>query len=121
MNIEKNDKVGGLKISEEVIAKIATVAAKDVDGVADMAPATLSIKSAMSGDKLLGGVKVSYAPDKSIIVDVYIRLKADAKLRDVVADVQQNVRCSIMNMTNRPVAKVNVTVSDIEISLSANR
>ena len=116
MKIEKNENVGGLVISNEVLAKIASDAAKDVDGVLDLIPATVSIKDAIAGEKLLSGVKISYTSDHSVIFDIFVRLKQDARVKETAADIQKNVKYAVMNMTGKPVAKVNVIVADIAFS-----
>lgn len=116
MKIEKNDNVGGLVISDEVLAKIATVAAKDVEGVDDLVPATVSLKDALLGEKLLRGVRVSYTPDGSVILNISVRLKKDAKVKETAAQIQKNVKYAVMNMTEKPVAKVNVTVTDVRLA-----
>ena len=115
MKIEKNENVGGLVISNEVLAKIASVAAKDVDGVLDLVPAAISIKDAIAGEKLLVGVKVSYTSDHSAIFDIYVRLKQDARVKETAADIQKNVKYAVMNMTGKTVAKVNIIIADVAL------
>lgn len=117
MNDKKvKNTVGSLKISEEVISKIAETAAVEVDGVAGMSPVQLSLKSVIN--KYTGSAKsinITLTDDVAVI-DVYVLLKYGAKIQSVAEKIQQNVKASIQNMTGITVAKVNVNVAGIVIN-----
>lgn len=108
--IKKN--TGGLVVSEDVIAKIAGVAALEVRGVADLSVIPSDLKSLLKRTREAKAVRVR-GLDSAMSIDVAIVVSADAKLSDVCADVQKAVKTSVQNMVGRPVAKVNVTVGDI--------
>ncbi len=108
--IKKN--TGGLVVSEDVIAKIAGVAALEVRGVADLSVISSDLKSLIKRGREAKAVRVR-ALDSAMIIDVAIAVAAGAKLNDVCADVQKAVKTSVQNMIGRPVAKVNVMVNDV--------
>ena len=108
--------VGGLVISEDVISKIATTAALEIDGVVDMVskPAA-TIKDIFRKQRVLKPVRVR-VNDNQLIVDLYISVKSGYRITDVCEAVQSNVKQEIQNMTHNAVAKVNVFVEDIDLS-----
>jgi uncharacterized alkaline shock family protein YloU len=103
---------GELAISEDVIAKIAGVAAKDVAGVAKLVSLPTDIRALVRKDRAAKAVSVS-SMDSAMTINIAIAAKADVKLTDVCENVQKAVKASVQNMLNRPVAKVNVIVNDI--------
>ncbi len=111
MNINKNT-TQCVVLSEDVITKIVSVAALDVDGVCDMASAGDIRKLFKSGT--LGSVRVNKV-DGAFAIDVYIKLKVGAKIASVCEKVQQSVKKAVQNMTGLPVTQVNVHVVDIDI------
>ena len=103
---------GELAISEDVIAKIAGVAAKDVAGVAKLVALPTDIRALVRKDRAAKAVSVS-SMDSAMTINIAIAAQADVKLTDVCENVQKAVKASVQNMLNRPVAKVNVIVNDI--------
>ena len=113
-----NNRNGELVVSEEVIAKIAGVAAKDVAGVADLAPIPADIQSVIFRDRTAKAVRVSSA-DSAMTVDVAITVEPGSSLNVICEQVQKAVKGEIQNMLGRPVAKVNVIVADIKTESAA--
>ncbi|MBQ2676603.1 MAG: Asp23/Gls24 family envelope stress response protein [Clostridia bacterium] len=111
MDIKKETN-SGLVISDDVIAKIAAIAATEVDGVVDVVPQHLDIKKMFKTD---APAKAVYVDDNQSMVDIYIKLKAGVKIADVAEEVQQNVKDSIQNMTGKVIFKVNVHICDVEL------
>ncbi len=105
---------GELVISEDVIAKIAGVAAKDVPGVAKLVPLPTDIRALIRKDHSAKAVRVN-AMDSAMIIDIAIAVNTDVKLVKVCEEVQNEVKAAVQNMLNRPVAKVNVIVDDIRL------
>lgn len=98
-----------LTVSNEVIEKIAEIAAKEVDGVADLTKKAVDIKNLNYFNKAVKVMQV----DGTISLDVYVTLKKDAKLRETVSTVQENVKDKIQTNTGIAVTKVNIIVADI--------
>ena len=96
-----------LSVSTEVLEKMAEIAACEIEGVK-----ALSKKSALKTMNPFKGVKVDVL-NGTVSVNVFIVIEKTAKLREVVAAVQENIKDKIQTMTGTAVTKVNVTVDDI--------
>ncbi len=106
------DTVGSLKISEEVLAKIASTAAREIVGVAELASMPTTFKGLVSKPVVPRPVKILIRDDVAVI-DVFVNLHATAKIQDVAQQVQSNVKASVQSMTGIAVSKVNVHVVSI--------
>lgn len=108
--IECSDE-SNLKISEAVIAKIASTAATDVEGVASLAAssASQSVKRALGIKGEAKGVSVTVS-DGEVVVDLFIDVKYGVNVKTTAENVQSSVRSAIENMTGMVVAKVDVAV-----------
>ncbi len=111
MSYQEKQTKGNLKISENVLATIASAAASETVGVVSMSPAP----------NLIGTLKAS-APESGVVirlnadvatVDVYVKLQKGAKITEVSDKIQDNVKNSIQNMSKIVVEKVNVIVAGI--------
>ena len=107
--------VGDLVISEEVIAKIASVAAKDVPGVKDVVAAPADIKGFIRKARSVPAVRVSNI-ENAMTIDISLRLAPGARIPEVSQAVQMGVKNAVQGMTGRVVNKVNVTIQDIDLS-----
>lgn len=105
---------GELVISEDVIAKIAGVAARDVYGVADLVSIPTDIKSVLKRDRAAKAVRVS-SLDSAMTIDIAITVTGGIKVNEICQQVQKAVKNAVQNMIGRPVAKVNVIVADIHL------
>ena len=115
MNIN-NSTEQNVVLSEEVIAKIVSLAALDVDGVCAMVDAPDIKKMLRPGSTKSVHVKTG---DGSMVIDLYIKLNMGVKIASVCEKVQQSVKKSVQNMTNSAVTQVNVHVVDIDIPKTA--
>ncbi len=109
------NQVGGLVISEEVISKIASTAALEIEGVVGMANKPADIRSIFSKERAFKSVVIK-VNDTQLTVDLYISVKSGYRITDVCEAVQNNVKKEIQSMTSNTVTKVNVFVEDIDIS-----
>ncbi|MBR4869131.1 MAG: Asp23/Gls24 family envelope stress response protein [Clostridia bacterium] len=103
---------GGLVVSEDVIAKIAGVAARDVYGVADLVAIPSDIKTLVKRGAEARAIRVN-AMDSAMSIDIAISVIAGVKLNELCSKVQKAVKSSVQNMIGRPVARVNVMVIDV--------
>lgn len=115
MNINKNTEQN-VVLSEEVVAKIVSLAALDVDGVCAMVDTPDLKKMFQPGSTKSVRVKRN---DGSMIIDLYIKLKMGIKIDSVCEKVQQSVKKAVQNMTSSAVTQVNVHVMDIDIPQEA--
>ena len=113
--MERN-KSCGLAINNEVVAQIAGMAALEVDGVAGMGSKPMDIKGVkevISSGKYLKSIGLT-VDNGAILLDVYIVVKPNTRIKTVAERVQQNVKEKVQNMTGNAVARVNVIICDIE-------
>ncbi|MBC8535543.1 Asp23/Gls24 family envelope stress response protein [Feifania hominis] len=114
-----NGTVGTVKISDDVIATIAGVAAGEVKGVAGMsakAPAEINIKGIIGGKKNTGrGIRVT-VDGGNVSIEAYIVLKFGVKIQDVATAVQEAVKNSVEEMTGYTVTNVSVYVQGVNLN-----
>lgn len=113
-NVQEVNESEGIKISNEVIAVIAGVAASEVPGVASMAGGfTGGLTEALKGKKNLAkGIKVE-ATEATAKIDVNIIVEYGSRIPDVAFEIQNRVKKSVENMTGLKVTEVNVHVQGV--------
>ena len=105
--------IGNLKISEDVQATIAEQAAKEVKGVAKVIINDSNLSGLLKKATKLNPVEIQLNED-SAVVTVSVLLTPEASIPAVSAEIQNQVKASIQNMTGIAVSKVNVVVQGIE-------
>ena len=112
----KADESGEVRVSEEVVAIIAGLAATEVEGVSSMAGnITNEIVSKLGMKNLSKGIFVEVL-DEEIKVDVALNIAYGYAIPDISTKVQEKVKTSIENMTGLTVAVVNVRVASVDMS-----
>ena len=111
-NLQSVKTQGTLRISQEVIATIASCAATEVAGVAGLAVHTAHIKNLSTKSAVNKSIVVDLSDDVAVI-DVRLNLYAGARIPTVSEAVQQAVKDAVQNMTGITVSKVNVYICDI--------
>ena len=106
--------VNGIKIAEEVVAKIAGIAASEVKGVYGMNGGFVEGISEMLGKKSFSkGVKVQVG-EKDATIDLFIIVEYGCRIPDIAWEIQNRVKTSVENMTGLKVAEVNVHVQGVK-------
>lgn len=108
--------MGELSISDEVVANIAAIAAKEIEGVAGLV-------GNKTGEFMSNfGVKNSYGKsirvemvERIVSVDMSLIVKYGFSLPKTGAAVQERVKNAIENMTGLEVSDVNVRIEGIDI------
>lgn len=112
---EMSNPVGSLRVSQEVIATIASYAVAEIDGAHSLAP-TKAVKGGLgnlfSRTGLLKAVSINLNDDVAVI-DMGIRVKAGAKIPRVCEELQNAVKQSVQSMTGITVSRVNINVTGI--------
>ena len=102
--VSRSDELGGIHISEEVLATIAAAAALEVEGVGSLANA---------GKKNLArDVRVKMEDDK-VQVDLSILMSYGSTIPEMGKAVQEAVKTALESMTGLEVSAVNVNVGGI--------
>jgi len=104
---------GSVKISDDVVAIIAGLAAAEVKGVAGMSGGIVGGIAEFVGKKSPSkGVKVEVG-EKEAAVDVYVIVGFGVRIPEVAHEIQQSVKKAIESMTGLTVVEVNVHVQGV--------
>lgn len=101
----ENNNFGQVKISNDVIATIAGLAALEVEGIETTTTLT---------DKLLknNGVKIQIE-EEELNLDVMVMIKYGISIPDTAFKVQENVKNTVETMTGLKVSQVNIHIQGI--------
>ena len=111
----KSDEIGDIRVSEEVVAIIAGLAATEVEGVSSMAGnITNEIVSKLGMKNLSKGIFVEVMDDE-IKVDVALNIAYGYAIPEISAKVQEKVKSSVENMTGLTVAVVNIRIASVDM------
>ena len=95
----KETEVNGIKIAEEVVAKIAGIAASEVKGVYGMNGGFVEGISEILGKKSFSkGVKVQVG-EKDATIDLFIIVEYGCRIQDIASEIQNRVKTLVENMT----------------------
>jgi len=109
-----NNSHGKVEIAPEVIEVIAGIAAAEVEGVAQMRGNFATGVVERLGKKNHGkGVKVELS-ETGIKVDVYCSMKFGVSIPTIAAQIQDNIRQALLNMTALDAEEVNIHVVGIQ-------
>lgn len=111
----KSDDLGDVRVSEEVVAIIAGLAATEVEGVSSMSGnITNEIVSKLGMKNLSKGIFVEVI-DEEIKVDVALNIAYGYAIPEISAKVQERVKSAVENMTGLTVAVVNVRITSVDM------
>ena len=114
----KDDKLGEVKIADEVVAIIAGLAATEVEGVSSMAGnITNELVSKLGMKNLSKGIRVEVI-DGVVSVDVALNIEYGYTIIDVSSKVQEKVKSAIENMTGLEVSGVNIRIASVDMGKS---
>lgn len=98
-------------INKNMLVSIVSLAAKEIDGVVDLYD-TKKLFFQKWFDKNVGsGVRIKYT-SIGVSIDVYLTLRTDVEISDVIYRVQQNIKNSIMSLLPIKIKAINVHVKD---------
>ena len=112
--LNKEESIGIVKISDEVVSVITAIAAEEIHGVMEFQHwVSNNITQIFKGKKSNGkAVKVTLEDDRATI-DLDLSVEYGINILDVVAQVQENVKKTVEAMTGLVVSSVNVFVQNI--------
>ena len=102
-----------LSVSNEVLEKMAEIAACEIEGVSGLSKQSIDLKEVLRTKSAFKGVKVENNGG-AVNITLFICLKKDAVARDVAEAVQNNVKDKLQTMTGTVITHVNVKVADID-------
>ena len=106
--------VGNVHISEEVVSKIAAIAATEIEGVSGLeknAGKELVCKLKKKG--FVPGVRIDFHVD-GIVIDLYLVVKYGRPFRSVASAVHKNVKETVESMSGYNVDCINVHIVGVE-------
>lgn len=107
---------GSLKISEDVIATIASTAAADVKGVAGLSLHPISDMKGFARHKQGHKAIRMEMHDGEAVLDLFVNLYIGSRIPDVAAELQSRVKDAVQNMTGITVSKVHVHVAGVVLA-----
>ena len=113
--VYEKDKIGEVRIADEVVAIIAGLAATEVEGVDSMAGnITNELVGKLGMKNLSKGVKVEVT-EEHVSVNMALNLKYGYRIPDVCEKVQEKVKSAIENMTGLTVLDVNIKIAGVSM------
>lgn len=117
INHELLSDLGTVKVTDEVVAIIAGIAAMEVPGVAGMSGGIAGEIVEMLGRKSLSkGVKVEVG-EKQAAIDLYIIINYGCRIPDVSWDIQERVKKTVETMTGLNVVEVNIHIQGVNFDI----
>lgn len=115
------DELGSIKITDEVVAIIAGIAAMDVPGVSSMSGGIANgIAEALGRKNLSKGVKVEVG-EKEAAIDLYIIVEYGYRIPEIAWNIQEKVKKSVESMTGLNVIEVNIHVQGVNFEKESKR
>lgn len=117
MAIKTENENGVIVLSDNVIARVAGIAASNCYGVVGMAykNATDSIASLLKWDSITKGIKVSTDEEK-IIVDLHIIVEYGVNINAICESIVEQVKYAVEDATGFKVGNINVNVDGVRVS-----
>lgn len=111
----KEDRIGVIRVADDVVCIIAGLAATEVEGVGSMAGNITNEIVAKTGIKNLSkGVRVDVM-DGIVTVDLNLNIKYGYSIPEVSGNVQDRVRSVIETMTGLEVGTINVRIASVDM------
>ena len=111
--MKKHQSIGSVKIADDVVARIAGLAATEVEGVSSMAGNITAEALAKANRKNIGkGVKVNVSGGK-VTAELSLMMAYGYNIPEICEQVQSRVKSAIGNMTGLNVTSVNIRVAGI--------
>jgi len=104
-----------IRISEEVIATIAGIAATEITDVASLSSGFVDGIAGMLGKKSPGrGIKVELK-DTQVSIDISVVMQYGCKIHEVAREMQTRVRTVVEDMTGLEVLNVNINILGVSM------
>ena len=118
MSYERENNLGKLNISKQVIANIAGGAATECYGVVGMASQNFlkdGLSEILKRENYAKGIDIKQSDDGKMSLDIYIVIAYGIKISEIALEVQKKVRYVLESTLDITVTSVNVYVQDIKV------
>lgn len=113
--LKEDDNIGTVKIADDVVAMIASLATTEVEGVSAMAGnITNELMSKVGMKNLTKGVKVEVIGD-NVTVDLAVTMEYGYNIPATCQKVQTKVKGAIENMTGLNCTDVNIRIAGVNM------
>ena len=116
--LRDNENIGAVQIADDVVAMIAGLAAREVDGVSAMnGNAAGELMSKVGVKNMSKGVKVDIL-EKNVSVELAVTIEYGYNIPAVSQKIQAKVKSAIENMTGLVVTDVNIRIAGVNMQKS---
>ena len=112
MNKNTEAQTNSIKISEDVITRIAEIAVGNVDGVSAFTKSKVKFGNLFNKDNSEAAIDVQ-TENGSVEITVNISVSYNSKVKKVAEKVQEKIKSDVQNMTGIIVSKINVIIDGI--------
>lgn len=113
--LQEDESIGSVKIADDVVASIASLATREVEGVSAMAGnVTGELMSKVGIRNMQKGVKVDIL-DGKVTVDLAVMMEFGYNIPATCQKVQGKVKTAIENMTGLSVTDVNIRIAGVNM------
>lgn len=121
VELPQNDRTDTVKIAPDVIATIAGIAAKEINGVAGMCGSFAGGIAEKLGAKKspTKGIRVE-VKENSVVIDLYVIVEFGVRIPELAWEIQESVKNNVETMTGMSVEKVNIHIDGISFKNCEN-
>ena len=114
---EKRTDYGMVKIHKNVISQVASLAAREVEGVSKISTNLFGelLRIISRGKIVKRPVKIEFRDNNEVVVSVAIVVKYGVNIPDVAANVQENIKKAIEKMAGLYSADIHIKIKGVEI------
>ena len=114
--LQEDENIGSVRIADEVVAMIASLAATEVDGVSSMVGnITNELMSKVGMKNLTRGVRVD-VQGSNVKVELAVLMEYGYNIPGTSQKVQERVKNAIENMTGLNVTDVNIRIAGVNMN-----
>ena len=114
--LKEDENIGTVKIADDVVAMIASLATTEIEGVSAMAGnITNELMSKVGMKNLTKGVKVEVL-EGNVRVDLAVTMEYGYNIPATCQKVQQKVKAAIENMTGLQCNDVNIRIAGVKLN-----
>ena len=117
--MEKQDKLGKIRIANDVLAKIAGFAAMECYGIAGMASPGLpaGVTQLLSRDKMQRGVKIK-SENNEVEVDLYVIVEFEINMAEVANNLMSKTKYVLEKTAGVRAKRIDVHVQGVKLRKS---
>ena len=112
--MELGSKYGTVKISKNIVAKTAALAALDCYGLVGMAKKSLDFVVLLKNEQSAKGVRVTETKE-GVVIDLHVIFEFGVRLQTVAENVIKSVRYNVEKTTGIKVKQINVYIESVRI------